>query len=66
MNVERAMTRGPALALEALRQEVEGDGEEMKRRKSLTEVLEKTKGVVVKRAPVGMQRARENMTAIIG
>ena len=62
MNVE-VTRRGPAVAVEA---EVGGDGVEMKRRESLTGVLDRTKGVVVKRAPARMQRARENMTAMIG
>lgn len=82
MGVEKAIIRGPKLSIdepELVREgEGEGEGKEEKgrsdpteplgdaERKRLARQIEESRGVVVRQAPRGMKRARENATAFTG
>ncbi|KAF8473284.1 hypothetical protein BDZ91DRAFT_790065 [Kalaharituber pfeilii] len=70
--VERAITRGPLLTVDQPKLVLEGEEEDVDAaqtstdRQKLAKQLESTRGVIVRQAPAGMKRARENRTAFVG
>ena len=69
--VEKAVTRPPAINFGSDEDDLAEDGEEktgedeMSRRERLAKHLE-AKGILVRQAPMGMKRARENKTSLVG